>query len=67
MKVKDIKRLVERVPVRPFGIRLNNGARYLFKAPRDVGAPKDYHVLIYFGKDEVALIETDSIVDIIGP
>jgi hypothetical protein len=67
MKGKDIKSLVERQPFRPFGIRLNNGAQYLFKEPRDVGAPKDYHLLIYFGRDQVTLIETDSIVEIIGP
>ncbi len=67
MKVKDIKRLVERQPFRPFGVRLNNGARYLFKEPRDVGAPKDYHLITYLGEDEVVLIETDSIVEIIGP
>jgi hypothetical protein len=67
MKVKDIKRLVERQPFRPFGVRLNNGAQYLFKEPRDVGAPKDYHLLMYFGKDAFTIIETDSIVEIIGP
>ena len=67
MQVKDIKDLVERHPFRPFGVRLNNGAQYSFKEPRDVGAPKDYHLLIYFGEDKVTLIETDSIVEIIGP
>jgi hypothetical protein len=67
MKVKDIKGLVEREPFRPFGVRLNNGAQYLFKKPRDVGAPKDYHLLVYFGENQVALIETDSIVEIFGP
>jgi hypothetical protein len=67
MKVKDIKSMVERQPFRPFGVRLNNGARYLFKEPRDVGAPKDYHLLIYFGEDEVTSMETKSIVEIIEP
>ena len=66
MKVEDIKRLVERQPFRPFGVRLNNGAQYQFKEPRDVGAPRDNHLLTFFGNDEVVLIETDSIVEIIG-
>ena len=67
MKAKAIKRLVEREPFRPFGVRLNNGAQYLFKKPRHVGAPKDYHLLVYFGENQVALNETDSIVEIFGP
>ena len=67
MKVKDIESLVERKPFRPFGVRLNNGEQYLFMEPRDVGAPKDYHILAYFGMDEVVVIDTESIVEIIGP
>ena len=66
MKVKEIKSLVEREPFRPFGIRLNNGAQYTFKEARDVGAPKDYHIIIYFGEKEAVLIDTDSIVGIFG-
>ena len=58
---------MERQPFRPFGVRLNNGTQYLFKQPRDVGAPKNYHLLIYFGEDEVVRIDTDSIVEIIEP
>ncbi|MGA2556937.1 MAG: hypothetical protein ABSG04_11760 [Verrucomicrobiota bacterium] len=67
MKVEDIKSLVERQPFRPFGVRLNNGMRYVFKEPRDVGAPRDYHLLIYFGPDQMVLIDTESIAEIIGP
>jgi len=66
MKVKEIKSLVEREPFRPFGIRLNNGAQYTFKEARDVGAPKDYHIIIYFGEKEAVLIDTNSIVEIFG-
>ena len=43
---------------------LNNGAQYAFKDSRDVGAPKDYRLLIYFGKSEAVRIDTDSIVEI---
>ena len=67
MKVKDIKRLVERQPFRPFGVRLNNGARYNFKEARDVGAPRDYRMLMYFGENQMVRIDTDSIVEIIEP
>ena len=64
MKVAEIKGLVERHPFRPFAIRLNNGVQYTFKDAKDVGAPKDYHLLIYFGKSEAVRIDTDSIVEI---
>ncbi len=64
MKVEDIKGLVERQPFRSFGIRLNNGAQYTFKEPRDVGATRDYHLIIYFGEKEAVLIETDSIIEV---
>ena len=67
MKVQEIQNLVERRPFRPFGVRLNNGEQYFFKEPRNVGAPQDYHLLIYFGKTESIRIDTDSIVEIIEP
>jgi hypothetical protein len=67
MKVKDIKRLVERQPFRPFGVRLNNGARYIFRESRDVGAPRNYRMLMYLGDTEVVRIDTDSIVEILEP
>jgi len=66
VKAEDIKGLLERQPFRPFGIRLNNGAQYSFKESRDVGAPKDYHLIIFFGEKEAVLIDTDSIVEIFG-
>ena len=66
MKVEEIKNLVERQPFRPFGVRLNNGVQYTFNEPRNVGAPEDYHVLIFFGKSEWALIDTESITEIIA-
>ena len=64
MKVKEIKGVVERQPFRPFGIRLKNGAQYTFKEARDVGAPKDYHIIFYFGENKAELIDTNSIVAI---
>ena len=65
MKADDIKGLVERRPFRPFAIRLNNGAQYTFTQPRDVGAPQDYRLLIYFGQSEAVRIDTDSIVEVV--
>ncbi|MEO7298640.1 MAG: hypothetical protein ABI042_08710 [Verrucomicrobiota bacterium] len=64
MKLNEIRSLVEREPFRPFSIRLNNGAKYIFKNPKDVGAPRDYHLIIYFGENEAVRIDTDSIVEI---
>jgi hypothetical protein len=65
MKVREIKELIERRPFRPFAIRLNNGARYTFSDPRDVGAPRDYRLLIHFGQSDSVRIDTDSITEII--
>ncbi len=65
MKVTEIKQLVERQPFRPFTVRLNNGAQYTFATPRDLGAPKDYHVVVYFGESQHMSINTESITEII--
>ena len=67
MKVKEIRSFAERKPFRPFSVRLSNGAQYTFKAPTNLGAPKDYHVLFFFGDKDWALIDTGSIVEIMTP
>jgi hypothetical protein len=64
MKAAEIKDLVERRPFRPFTVRLTRGAKYSFKDARDVGTPKDFHLIIYFGKSEAVRIDTNSIVKI---
>ena len=65
MKIVEVKSLVERQPFRPFAVRLSNGAQYTFREPRDVGATKDYHILVFFGKSEAVRIDSESIVEII--
>lgn len=65
MRIAEIKGLVERQPFRPFAVRLNNGAQYAFREPRDVGATKDYHIIIFFGRSEAVRIDADRIVEII--
>ena len=65
MKVADVKEFVERQPFRPFIVRVNSGAQYAFNEPRDFGARKDYRVIVFFGESELALIDTDSITEII--
>ena len=65
MKVEEIKGLVERSPFRPFAIRLNNGAQYSFTNARQVGAPQDYHLIIFFGPSEAVRIDTESIAEIL--
>ena len=65
MKVEDIKGLAERQPFRPFSVRLVNGVRYTFKKAREFGAPKDYHIIFFFGETEAVRIDTDSIVEVI--
>lgn len=66
MKTVEIKGLVERHPFRPFAIRLNNGAQYTFRESRDLGAMKDCHILVFFGKSEAVRIDSQSIVEIIA-
>ena len=65
MQLVEIQNLVERRPFRPFTVRLNNGATYNFREPRDVGAPKDYNLIIYFGQSESVRIDSESIVEVI--
>ena len=64
MKIGAIKELMERRPFRPFTVRLTNGAQYSLKDARDIGAPKDFRLIIYFGKSEAVRIDTDRIVEI---
>jgi hypothetical protein len=66
MKAREIKKIAERRPFRPFAVRLTNGAEYEFRDQRDFGAPRDFHIIIHFGKSEAVLIDTDSIVEIVG-
>jgi len=47
MKTAELKRIAQRRPFRPFGVRLSNGARYFFNEPRQFGAPKDFHVIFF--------------------
>ena len=64
MRAIDLKRLAKRHPFRPFGVRLSNGARYLFNEPHQFGAPEDFHMIFFFGKSEALRIDTDTIVEI---
>ena len=66
MKVEEIKKFAKSQPFRPFGIRLNNGAQYTFQEPREIGAPKDWHIIIHFGECDADLIDTASIVEVFG-
>ena len=65
MKVPEIKSLAERQPFRPFAVRLNNGAQYSFREPRDIGATKDYSMIFFFGRSHAVRIDADSIAEII--
>lgn len=57
--------MVERHPFRPFAVRLSNGVQYNFREPRDVGATRDYHIIIHFGRSEAVRIDAASIAEII--
>ena len=64
MRFTEIKQLIERQPFRPFGVRLSNGAQYFFNEPREFGAPKDFHMIFFFGESEAVRIDTENIVEI---
>lgn len=64
MKTIEIKKVAERAPFRPFAIRLSNGAQYRFLEPRDFGAPRNFGMIFYFGKNEAVRIDPDNIVEI---
>ncbi len=66
MHIADIKKAADRQPFKPFTVRLNNGAEYTFETPRDFGAPKDYHVIMFFGESDWAMIDADSIAGVVG-
>ena len=64
MDPKEIQRVAERQPFRPFGVRLTNGAEYVFNEPRDFGAAKSYRTIFLFGGDDWVLIDRDNIAEI---
>jgi hypothetical protein len=65
MQPLAIKEAAERQPFRPFAVRLNNGMRYLFREPRDLGAPRDYRAIFFFGESGFVLIDTESIAELV--
>ena len=65
MDIKSFKAVADRTPFRAFTIRLTNGAEYPFKDPRQFGAPRDLHVICYFGENNMVLIDPDQIVEVV--
>jgi len=65
MKIDALRHMTERVPFRPFTVRISNGAQYAFREPREFGAPRDLHVICYFGDTHFVLIDPDQIVEVI--
>ena len=67
MKLAELKEVAERVPFRPFSVRLNNGSEYTFPTPRYLGAAQDYSMIFYFAAEPrgAVRIDSDSIVEII--
>jgi hypothetical protein len=64
MQVADLKEVVEREPFRPFIVRINNGAQYTFKTPRNIGASMDYGMIFYFGEPRGAVrVDSENIVE----
>lgn len=64
MNAERIRELTDRHPFRPFTIRLTNGASYVFKEPREFGAPKNLSSIWYFGEDHAVYIDPLHIVEI---
>jgi hypothetical protein len=64
MQTEELKRAAERSPFQPFGVRLSNGAEYMFHESRDFGARGDFQTIVFFGEKEIVLIDTDNIVEV---
>jgi len=64
MKTAELKRIAQRRPFRPFAVRLSNGARYISNDERNFGAPKDFHVIVFFGQKDIVVIDTENIVKV---
>ncbi len=67
MDASEIKRFAEREPFRPFGLRLTNGAEYVFNEPREFGAPRSFRTIWYFGGDDSVLIDPVNVTEIFDP
>jgi hypothetical protein len=65
MDIQQIRSVAERLPFRPFALRLTDGATYSFREPRDFGAPRDLHVICYFGQKDLVLIDPIHIVEVV--
>ena len=66
IKVNEIKKVLDRQPFQPFSIRLSNGASYRFQEPRNFGAPKDCHIIMFFGDRDWVMIDPDNIVEVMN-
>lgn len=62
VRTTELKQLAKRPPFRPFGVRLSNGAQYIFNEPRQFGAPADFNMIFFFGKSNAFRIDTENIV-----
>jgi hypothetical protein len=66
MKTTELQQFIDRNPFRSFSVRLSNGKLYQFQRPKDLGASKKLHTLVYFDDSgSVVLIDTENIVEII--
>ena len=45
---------------------MNSGTEFRFESQRDFGAPKNHHVIMFFGKTEWAMIDAGSNAEVIG-
>lgn len=64
MRADEIKKIAERQPFRPFGVRLTNGSEYVFRDPRELGAPKDFGMIFFFDESSAVRIDSDHIVEV---
>ena len=64
MRPDEIKRIAERQPFRPFGVRLTNGSEYVFHSQRELGAPKDFSMIFFFDESSAVRIDSDHIAEV---
>lgn len=64
MNVKELQKVIQVRPFRPFTIRLNNGFTYAFDRPERFGAPDNLSTIFHFGSETWSIIAPESISEI---
>jgi len=65
MNTDTLETLRNRQPFLPFALRVNSGAVYEFKEPKQFGATGDLQVIIHFTQNRFSIIDAESVTEVI--